>query len=135
MEGIGGKLWKISVAAYLIANGVIGLMANGLAGDFYTIYMKLFNQNTSTVKIFVILTCIIAFAAGIALLLELLNVEISFIDQLIFIIAIVWAVYIVLQIIVWIGNTNTMKFFPTLQGLAVQLMVFASLLIASKKFD
>jgi len=135
MEGIGGKLWKISVAAYLIANGVIGLMAKGMAGDFFTIYSSLFRSNTNTTKIFVTLTCIIALAAGIALLLELLNVELSFIDQLMFIIAIIWAVYIVLQLIVWIGNTETTPFFPTLQHLAVQLMVFSSLLIASRKFD
>jgi hypothetical protein len=127
--GIGVFLWKISVALYLIANGILGLKTGG---DFNIIFSRIgFKGNTLT--LFAMAASVIALVAGIAILLEMLNIKLSFLDNLIFIVAIVWAVYVVIEVVSW-ATRSFGDFWGTLQMLAVHLMVFASLLTASKKF-
>jgi len=127
-NGIGIFLWKISVALYLIANGALGLTTKG--GDFKIIFARMFSGNVDT---FVIIASVIALVAGIAILLEMFNIELSFLDTLILIIAIIWAVYVVIEVLGWI-KVGFKDLWHTLQMLAVHVMVLASLLIASKKF-
>ena len=127
-DGIGVFLWKISVALYLIANGVLGL-TNYSGGDFDIIFSRM-----NFPDIFVTIASVIALVAGILILLEMLNVKVSFLDTLILIIAIIWAVYVVIEIIGWITNGKSENLWHVLQMLAVHIMVLASLLIASKKF-
>jgi len=127
-EGIGVFLWKISVALYLIANGVLGLFRNG--GDF-----RIILTNTMGLPIIVAqIAAVIALVAGIALILEMLNIKVSFLDTLILIIAIIWAIYVIIGLVSWLTNTASMDFWLMLQRLGVHLMVLASLLIASRKF-
>jgi hypothetical protein len=131
-EGIGVFIWKISVALYLIANGVLGL---GKGGDFRIIFGNIFKGDA--LNLFVIAAGIIALIAGICILLEMFGIEIPFLNTLILIIAIIWAVFIVIEIISWFtgkrfGGNN---FFHVLQLLAIHLIVLSSLLIASKKFE
>jgi len=131
-EGIGVFLWKISVALYLIANGVLGL-TKYTGGDFDIIFKRI-GFSGGTLNLLVLVTSIIALVAGIAILLEMFNVELSFLDTLLLIVAIVWAVYVIIEIISWITSGFSGNLWYTLQMLAVHLMVLASLLIASKKF-
>ena len=128
-DGLGIFLWKISVALYLIANGVLGFAAGG---DFRIIFGRI-GFSGGTLNIFVIAASVIALVAGIAILLEMFNISFSFLETLIFIVAIIWVVYIVIEIIAWITHGFD-AFWGTLQMLAVHLMVLASLLVASKKF-
>jgi len=126
-DGLGIFLWKISVALYLIANGVLGLTRYS-GGDFAIIYGRM-----GFPGIFVTITSVIALVAGIAVLLEMFQVHVSFLDTLILIIAIVWVVYIIIEIVSWVTKGVGGNFWHVLQMLAVHLMVLASLLIASKK--
>jgi len=133
-EGIGIFLWKISVALYLIANGVLGLADKVFnKGDFYIIFSRM-GFSRDTVGLFVTVASVIALIAGIAVLLEMLQIQLSFLDTLILIVAIIWAVYVVIEIIGWIKNGKSENLWSILQMLAVHLMVLSSLLIASKKF-
>ncbi|MCL2805981.1 MAG: hypothetical protein FWD26_08590 [Treponema sp.] len=125
--GLGNFLWKISVALYLIANGVLGLSKGG---DFAIIFRSVFRSN---VDILVVIAGVIALVAGVAVLLEMFNIKLSFLDTLILIVAIIWAVYVVLGIISWVISGFD-SFWYVLQRLAVHVMVLSSLLIASKKF-
>ena len=127
-EGIGIFLWKIAVALYLIANGVLGITKYS-GGDFDIIFRRM-----NFPGIFVTIASVIALVAGILILLEMLNVKVSFLDTLILIIAIIWAVYVVIEIIGWITNGKSENLWHVLQMLAVHIMVLASLLIASRKF-
>jgi len=127
-EGLGNFLWKISVALYLIVNGVLGLKKE--SGDFVNMFSDMFKGNPPQ-DLFVTIASIVALIAGIAILLELFNVEISFMDNLIFVIAIIWGVYVVIELVRLLQHGFGL--FP-LQILAVHLMVFSSLLISSKKF-
>jgi hypothetical protein len=129
-DGVGVFLWKISVALYLIANGILGLQ-KWSGGDFMIIFKRM-NFSGGTLSLFVTIASVIALVAGIAILLEMFNIRLSFLDNLIFIVAIIWAVYIVLEIVSWITG-GFRDFWHLLQMLAVHLMVFASLLIASKR--
>ena len=130
-DGIGIFLWKISVALYLIANGVLGL-SKYKDGDFTIIFGRL-GFKGGTLDIFVLLASVIALVAGIAILLEMFNITLSFLDTLLLIVAIIWAVYIVIEIFSWVNGSGSNPFY-VLQKLAVHLMVLGSLLIASKKF-
>ena len=132
MEGkLGSFLWKISVALYLIANGVLGLIG-WKGGDFSIIFDAIFGRGSG---VLVTIAGVIALVAGIAILLEMLNVQVSFLDTLILIIAIIWAVYVIVEIIAWItGKYRDSNIWYVFQRLAVHLMVLSSLLIASKKF-
>ncbi|MDR0323489.1 MAG: hypothetical protein LBI12_03460 [Treponema sp.] len=128
-EGIGTFLWKISVALYLIANGVLGLSKGG---DFKIIFDHLLKGNAG---IFIIIAGVIALVAGVAIILEMFNIKLSFLETLIFIIAIIWVVFVIVELVTWItGGYSGSNLWHVLQKLAVHLMVLASLLIASKKF-
>jgi hypothetical protein len=132
-RSIGAFLWQIAVGLYLIANGILGIQKGG---DFAIIYRAAFGRGDLT-TLLIVVTGVVALIAGIALIVELFGLELSFLDLLIFIIAIVWAVYFIIEIISWIRGT-AFKGDTTLhviQFLAVHLMVLGSLLTASKKFD
>ena len=131
-RGITGFLWQLSVSLYLIANGVLGLQ-KWSGGDFSLIFRRLgFRGNGLSTMI--VVASIIAFLAGIAILLDLFSVELPFLNTLVFIIAIIWIVYIVIEIVSWV-TTGFKDFFPEIRMLAVQIMVLGSLLMASKKFE
>jgi len=127
--GLGSLLWKISVALYLIVNGVIDLTKEK-GGDFYAIFHRMFKGNDPE-SFLIVAAAVIALIAGIAILLEMFNIEISFFDTLILIIAIVWAVYVVIELITCFREGFQRLY---MQMLAVHLMVLSSLLIASKRF-
>ncbi|MDR0656886.1 MAG: hypothetical protein LBG22_11275 [Treponema sp.] len=129
-RSIGSFLWQIAVALYLFANGVLGIQKGG---DFKIIYGTLFSGDLLTAL--TVITGIIALLAGILVLLELFNVEIGFLDTLVLVVAIVWLVYVVIEIFGWISGKYKQNFLHVLQLLAVHLMVLGSLLVASKKFD
>jgi len=130
-SGLGIFIWKISVALYLIANGVLGLQ-RWSGGDFMVIFKRM-NFSGNTLSLFVTIASVIAFVAGIAILLEIFDMKLSFLENLIFIVAIIWAVYVVIEIISWV-TSGFADFWHLLQMLAVHLMVLGSLLVASRKF-
>jgi len=125
--GIGQFIWKISVALYLIVNGYFGIVKDK-AGDFSIIFGKIFKGNA---EVFIVVAGVIAFVAGICLVLHMLNIQVSFLPSLILVVAIIWAVYVVLGIVYWIGGGFGWE---GLQRLAIHLMVLSSLLIATGKF-
>ena len=131
-DGIGIFIWKLSVALYLIANGVLGVM-RARSGDFDIIFRRL-GFTGDTLNIFVIVAGVIAILAGIAILLEMFDISLPFLSLLIFIVAIIWAVYIIINIISWFTG-GMGDFWHFLQRLAVHSMVLGSLLVASRRFD
>lgn len=129
---LGSFLWQLSVALYLVANGVLGV---NKGGDFAIIYRTFFGRGDITTFL-AILTGIIALVAGIALVLDLLQIRLSFLDLFIFIVFIVWAVYIVVECIHWYKTgAFGSDLWHVLQMFAVHLMVLGSLLTASKKLS
>jgi len=131
-DGLGIFLWKISVALYLIANGVLGLQ-KWAGGDFMVIFKRM-SFSGDALSVFVAIASVVALVAGIAIILEMLNVTFPFLDTLIFIIAIIWVIYIIIEIVGWITGKSGGSLWPILQMLAVHVMVLANLLIASKRF-
>jgi hypothetical protein len=128
--GLGQLLWKISVALYLIANGILGLSRKG--GDFRTIFDFVFKGNFSNMVVMVV--SIVALLAGILVLFEMFKVKFSFLDELLFVVAIIWFVYIIIEIIFWLQGGLGKDLWGIIQKFAVHLMVLSSLLIASKRF-
>ncbi|MDR0389730.1 MAG: hypothetical protein LBH73_06635 [Spirochaetaceae bacterium] len=131
-RSLGTVLWQLSVGLYLIANGVLGI---DKGGDFAIIYRTVFGRGEATTFL-AIITGIIALIAGIALILELFQLRLSFLYLFIFIVFIVWAIYIVVECIYWFNSgAFTKDLWHVLQMLAVHLMVLGSLLTASRKLN
>ena len=95
--GLGLFLWKISVALYLIANGVLGLNKRG---DFRTIFDFVFKGSFADMVVMIV--SIIALVAGILVLFEMFKLKFSFLDELLFVVAIIWFVYVIIEIIYWL---------------------------------
>ena len=131
-DGIGVFIWKISVALYLIANGVLGVM-RARGGDFDIIFSRL-GLKGSPLNVCVIIAGVMAIVAGIAILLEMFDVSLPFLNVMILIVAIIWAVYIIVNIISWFTG-GMGDFWHFLQRLAVHSMVLGSLLVASRRFE
>jgi len=123
MAGLGNLIWKIAVAMYLLAVGVLGIQKQG---DLNAIFGTINLSNS----ILVVVAGVIALVAGVCIILEMLNIRVSFLDTLILIIAIIWVVFTVLMIIYLFGGFGWAR----LANVAVYVMVCASLLIASKRF-
>ena len=132
--GYGQLIWSISVALYLIANGVLGVTKSP-RGDFNIIFNFVFN-GSSFGNMVTMLVSIISLLAGILVLFELFKIKFNFLDELLFIVAIIWVVYIVIEIYYWFNNGkfSGADLWDTIQRLAVHLMVMGSLFIASKRF-
>jgi len=131
-RGLCGMLWQLAAALYLIANGVLGLQQRGLrsGGVFHEILRNFFRGDN--LNLFLVVLSVIALVAGIAILLDLFSVELPFLNMLTLVVAIVWAVYVVVTIISWLSDGG--DFFQMLSTLAINVMVLASLLSASKRF-
>ena len=125
-KGLGVFVWQIAVAVFLIAIAVMGFSKSG---DLDEILGSIFKGDVK--NILVIVASIIALLAGVGLVFELLGAQISFLSTLIFVVAIVWAVFIVLLIIKGLKSGFSMVL---LRELAVYTMVLGSLLGASGKF-
>ncbi|MCL2211296.1 MAG: hypothetical protein FWB95_05185 [Treponema sp.] len=123
---IGQLLWKISVALYLIVNGYLGIVKDR-KGDFSIILSGLFKD----ASVLIVIAGVIAFVAGICIVLHMLKIQVSFLPTLVLIVAIIWAVYVVIGVVNWIGDGFG---WLGLQRLAIHIMVLASLMIASGKF-
>jgi len=126
-RGLGVFLWQISVALYLFANGVLGVQKSGVLKEIIGGTLK------GNVDVLIIIAGVIAIIAGVAVLLDLLDAKILIADSLVLIIAIIWAVFVVLQIVGWVGD-GFKDFWVVLSKLSVNVIILASLLTASKKF-
>jgi len=131
-RGICGFLWQIAAALYLIANGVLGLQRG--AGGVFSDILRRMGFSGDMLNVSLIVLSVIALVAGIVVLLDLFSVELPFLNMVVFIVAIVWVVYIVITLFSWITG-GLGNFFQELVALAINVMVLASLLTASKRFD
>jgi len=131
-QGIGIYSWKISVALYLLANGILEVMKYPGGGDLRFIFSQIGLDNRD----FLMFAGIIALIAGIAVLCELFFIKIPRLDNLLFIVAIAWAICIVVEIFGWMKNGfgTGVVLWNKLKMLSIHLMVLSSLLIASGRF-
>ena len=128
-DGIGIFLWKLAVALYLVANGVLGLGFGTKAGDFKIILTDTMNFP----PIIATIIAVFALVAGVLVLIEMFTSMTSrALDYIALALAVIWAVYIVIGIISFI-TTKGGDFWDMLQRLAVHTMVLGSLLVVARK--
>jgi len=128
-SGIGSTILKIGVIVYLAVIGIFGFMGQG---QIYDIFRGL--MSGTLLNICVIVFSIFAILAAAGTLLEMFGKKFKLLNTLLFIVAIVWAVYILISIILWIagGFANPLTY---LLALASTTIVCATLLIESEKFN
>ena len=127
-DGLGIFLWKLAVGLYLIANGVLGFMPKA-GGDFQYIL-------TTTMgfpKIIATIIAVFAFIAGILVIIEMFGKTFRTLDIIALVLAVIWALFIIIGIVSWITNMKSMDFWLMLQRLAIHTMVLGSLLITARK--
>ncbi|MCL2382134.1 MAG: hypothetical protein FWC64_11220 [Treponema sp.] len=132
-RGLCGFLWQLAAILYLLANGAMGLQKTS-GGIFWEILSRI-GFRGDALDLLVIVLSAVALAAGIAVLLDLFSVELPFLNILVFIVTVVWVVYIVVALVSWWVTGGAGEFFRELAALAVNGMVLASLLSASKRFE
>jgi len=126
-DGIGIFLWKLAVALYLIANGVLGFTGGG---DFHTILTSTMNFPSIIATIIAVFSLI----AGILVLLEMFtSISSRILDYIALGLAIIWAVYIIIGIVSWIIGKTGLNVWEMLQRLGVHTMVLGSLLVIARK--
>jgi len=138
-RGICGTIWQLAAALYLLANGILGLQGGGggLAalrggsGVFHEILHRM-GFRGDTLSLFLVILSVIAIVAAVAIVLDLFSIEVPFLNIVVLVVGIVWIIYIVITIISWISDGG--NFFQELSTLAVNAMILASLLTASKRF-
>ena len=140
-RGITGTIWQLAAALYLVANGVLGLQGGGGAGAILRGGSGVFHEilhrmgfRGDTLGVMLTLLCIIAIVAGIAIVLDLFSIEVPFLNIVVLVVGIFWIIYIVITLVSWIGD-GFGNFFQELSMLAVNAMILASLLTASKRFE
>jgi len=126
-DGIGIFLWKIAVALYLIANGILGLISRG--GDFHVILTNTMRFPSWVATI----VAVFALVAGVMVVIEMFGKTIRILDFIALGLAVIWALYIVLGIISFIRGEAGLSIWGMLQRLGVHLMVLGSLLITAQK--
>ena len=124
-DGIGIFLWKLAVALYLVANGVLGLIGKG--GDYHIIL----TQTMRFPSIIATIIAVLSLIAGVLVIIEMFGKTFRTLDFIALVLAIIWAVYIIIGIVSWI--TGKGDFWLMLQRLAVHTMVLGSLLITARK--
>jgi hypothetical protein len=82
----------------------------------------------------VMIVSIIALLAGVLVLFAMFKVKFSFLDELLFVVAIIWFIYVIIEIIYWLRGGLGNDLWGIVQILATHLMVLGSLLVASKRF-
>ncbi|MCL2185563.1 MAG: hypothetical protein FWB86_06900 [Treponema sp.] len=127
-DGIGIFLWKLAVALYLVANGVLGLIGRG--GDF-----RIILTNTMRFPSWVAtIVAVLALAAGVMVLIEMFSSQaIRVLDLFALILAIIWAVYIIIGLVSFFTGKSGLNIWEMLQRLGVHTMVLGSLLVTAKK--
>ena len=126
-DGIGIFLWKLAVGLYLIANGVLGLTS--ARGDFHVIL-----SNTMRFPSWVAtIVAVLALVAGIMVIIEMFGIAIRILDFIALVLAVIWAVYIIIGIVSFLRGEANLTIWGMLQRLAVHTMVLGSLLITAKK--
>jgi len=135
-RGICGTIWQLAAALYLIANGVLGLQGGGGilrggSGVFHEILHRM-GFRGDTLGLMLTLLSIIAIVAGAAIVLDLFSIEVPFLNIVVLVVGIIWIIYIAITILSWISDGG--NFFQELSRLAVNAMILASLLTASKRF-
>lgn len=135
-RSIGGLITNIAIACYLFAAGIIAfndkLLDKVFGGnEIKSVVSAVFGRGDFT-NILVAFIAIIAIAAGVLILLRLFNVSISILDLLLLILAIVWVVFICLDIIYLLKEGPS--FIPWLKAFASHLIVLGGIASATGKF-
>ena len=126
-DGIGIFLWKIAVALYLVANGVLGLISKG--GDFHVIFNTMrFPSWVATI------VAVFALVGGVLVLIEMFtSITSRALDYIALVLAIIWAVYIIIGVVSFVTGKSNLNIWEMLQRLGVHTMVLGSLLITARK--
>jgi hypothetical protein len=132
----GVLLLNFSVAIYLFATGVMGIMGTNGGGEIGAAVASLLNSTTSDVaRVMIIVLSVVAIAAGIFIFIKLFGVSISNTETLLIILAVVWLIFIVMVDIIFpIGSGKNFISLEWLRTLGSHTMVLAAITLGTSKF-
>jgi uncharacterized membrane protein YoaK (UPF0700 family) len=133
-KSIGLLLVNISVALYLFATGILGLSGKNWfkEGEIRRAVTGIFGGDIAEILIAVL--AVFAIAAGVLILLRLFGMEIAITELLLVILAIVWAVFIILIDVIYPFNHRGANFIDWLRSLGSHLMVLGGIALATEHF-
>jgi len=136
-KSIGNFVLIVSVALYLFATGILGFSGRtllpGSNSEIRQAVTALFRGDFA--EVLIIILSVMAIAAGVFIILRLLNIEIPHINLLLIILAIVWVVFIVMiDIVAPLNARNKPAFIIWLLGFSSHLMVLGGILLSTERF-
>ena len=132
MNRLGVIVLNVSVALYLLANGILGFNDGwGGGGAFRMMAKTIFSGDL--VNVVTIILSICGVVAGVLMLLALLKVDVPLTDLILVIFIVVWLICIVILDIIH-PLQNKVKFLEYLVQLSTHLMVLGALITSTKRF-
>gem|GEM_PF-874580 len=136
-KSIGNFVLIVSVALYLFATGILGFSGRtflpGSNSEIRQAITALFRGDFA--EVLIVILSVMAIAAGVFIILRLLNIEIPHINLLLIILAIVWVVFIVMiDIVAPLNARNKPAFIIWLLGFSSHLMVLGGILLSTERF-
>ena len=135
-RGIGSLIVNIAIACYLFTTGVIAFnddkWRNFLGeNEIRTIVREVFGRGDFSDALVAVLA-VIAIAAGVLILLKLFSVNIPILETILLVLAIVWAAFVILNVIYLIKEEP--NFLSWLKLVSTHLIVLGGIIVASGKF-
>lgn len=138
-KGIGMFLMNIAVACYLFCTGIVGFNDKWWKGnaEVWNVIKKALD-NGDFANVVVVILSALAIVAGACILLRLFNIDLPLpIDMILIVLAIVWAVVIILADIIPLFDNSLFK-----EGLSISwfipfsthLMVLAGIALSTERF-
>ena len=134
MNRIGLALLNLSVALYLFTNGIFGFIRD--RGEFGTMVRTIFGRGDSSDVIIAVLS-VCAIMAAALLLLSLFRIDVPITDVFVLIFIIIWLIFIVIIDIINPITSRDSLFHRSLldyiRQLAAHLMVLGALISTTKR--
>jgi sterol desaturase/sphingolipid hydroxylase (fatty acid hydroxylase superfamily) len=133
-KGIGFMVLNFSVALYLFATGIIGITGRRFFtdGEIRRAVTSFFSGDFA--DILVVILSVLAIAAGVFILIKFFGISVGITELLLIILAITWAVFILMIDIVYPLNHRGFNFIDWLRSISSHGMVLAGITLATERF-
>ena len=133
-KGIGFILLNCSVAAYLIATGILGITTKS-GGEIRTAVKNLGELGRGDfAEIIIVILAVLAIAAGVFILIKFFGISVGITENLLLILAITWVIFILMIDIAPLLNGKGPGFVEFLRMIGSHVMVLAGITLATERF-
>jgi len=133
-KGIGFVFLNLSVAIYLFATGILDITLRN-RGEISTAVASLnIDPKSDFYRVLVIVISLLAIAAGVFILLKFFGISVDVIEKLLIVLAITWAIFILMIDIIPLFKNERINFVYFLKSFGYHVMALSGILLATERF-